>query len=199
MGIRSIRFYGYFLIKLDPWTVIPAYAPWSEVDALFFDSKLMIALGHALTSFLTASAASTGIQTVLLTTIVSGLVSALTWPIALMQCAYIVDNPWSLVMDRAKQAGVVLAKEVIKNHVHGHRPLTLVGYSMGARVIYFCCLELAHMELFGLVDSIYMIGTPISVDVEKYMAIRSVVSGRIVNAYSKRDWLLGFMVSLYLI
>lgn len=77
--------------------------------------------------------------------------------------------------------------------IHGTRPITLVGFSMAARAMYMCILELSTMGLFGVVDSVYLIGAPVSVDRDEWKAVRRVVSGRFVNVYSESDWLLGFL------
>ena len=48
-------------------------------------------------------------------------------------------------MERADRAGVELAKSLIDSGA-GHRPVVLVGFSMGARVIYSCLKELTRQQ-----------------------------------------------------
>lgn len=45
-------------------------------------------------------------------------------------------------MDRARKAGLILA-DALCNNVQGDRPVTLVGFSLGAKTIYHCLVELA--------------------------------------------------------
>jgi hypothetical protein len=56
-----------------------------------------------------------------------------------------IDETWTLVMDRADEAGQELARSLLVNS-GGHRPVTLVGYSFGARIIYVCLKELARYQ-----------------------------------------------------
>ena len=106
-----------------------------------------------------------------------------------------------MALNRSRKAGIILASEVISKSVHGNRPVSLVGYSMGARVIYYACIELARLKKYGFIDSIYLAGAPVvfsttnSEDTEEgsFFQVRKVVSGRIVNGFSKKDWLLGFL------
>jgi Protein of unknown function (DUF726) len=56
-----------------------------------------------------------------------------------------IDETWTLVMDRADEAGQELARSLLVNN-GGHRPVTLVGYSFGARIIYRCLQELARYQ-----------------------------------------------------
>ena len=56
-----------------------------------------------------------------------------------------IDETWTLVMDRADEAGQELARSLLVNKA-GHRPVTLVGYSFGARIIYVCLKELAQYQ-----------------------------------------------------
>jgi hypothetical protein len=56
-----------------------------------------------------------------------------------------IDGTWTLVIDRGDEAGKELARSLLYNNA-GHRPVTLVGYSFGARVIFSCLKELAQYQ-----------------------------------------------------
>lgn len=56
-----------------------------------------------------------------------------------------IDGTWTLVIERADEAGKELARSLLFNNA-GHRPVTLVGYSFGARVILSCLKELAQYQ-----------------------------------------------------
>lgn len=65
-------------------------------------------------------------------------------------------------MNRAEKAGQELANAII-SRAQGGRPVNLVGYSIGARVIFSCLKELAkrkHPE--GLIQDVVLLGAPIS-------------------------------------
>jgi hypothetical protein len=115
-----------------------------------------------------------------------------TWPVGLLKINKIIDNPWSIGMVRAEKAGVVLADAIIRK-AQGGRPTSLIGYSLGARAIYTCLMVLAERRQFGLVDSVVMIGSPAPSESHVWLAMKSVVSGRLVNVYSEYDYILGFL------
>ena len=73
------------------------------------------------------------------------------------------------------------------------RPVTLIGYSMGARLVYHCLLELCRFNCKGIVEHAVMLGCTVTIVKERFVMARSVVSGRFVNAYSSQDWLLGLL------
>jgi hypothetical protein len=77
--------------------------------------------------------------------------------------------------------------------LHGERPVTLVGFSMGARLVFHCCLELERHGAAGLLEHVVLLGSPVSVRHERWAAVRSVVAGRVVNGYSSNDWTLGIV------
>jgi hypothetical protein len=104
----------------------------------------------------------------------------------------VLDNPFSVAVARSDKAGKVLAHALISK-VQGERPVTLVGYSLGARVIYSCLLELAEQNAFGLVESVVLMGAPTPSDSSAWRRIRAVVSARVVNVYSTEDFILGFL------
>merc|ERR1712093_396358 len=124
-------------------------------------------------------------------TIFASLMTAL-WPIGLLKISKIVDNPFSVAKNRADKAGLVLADALI-NKAQGERPVTLIGYSLGARLIYSCLMSLAERRAFGLVESAVLIGAPAPSDAAVWRSMRSVVSGRLVNVYSENDYILAFL------
>lgn len=121
--------------------------------------------------------------------------AALQLPVILSKLSYLIDNPWAVSLDRAWAAGQILADSIIERNL-GTRPITLVGYSIGARVIFSCLQELAKKGAYGLVQSVYMFGTPIVVKKEEYLKARGVVSGRFINGYHNNDWILGYLFRL---
>lgn len=121
--------------------------------------------------------------------------SALQLPIVLTKLSYLIDNPWAVSLDRAWSAGQILADSLIERSL-GTRPITLVGYSIGARVIFSCLQELAKKGAYGIVQNVYMFGTPIVVKSEEYLRAKTVVSGRFVNGYHRNDWILGYLFRL---
>lgn len=75
----------------------------------------------------------------------------------------------------------------------GNRPITLLGFSLGARAIFSCLKELADQGAYGLIQNVYLFGSPIVANKDDYLKARSVVSGRFVNGYSRNDWILGYL------
>jgi len=115
------------------------------------ETKALLELGTALEGMVTSFAIGY-IQSEIIRSAVSASLYAALWPIALLRFARIVDNPFSVAKARSDKAGLVLADAII-NRAQGRRPLTLVGFSLGARVIYTCLLSLAERGAFGLVEN----------------------------------------------
>lgn len=103
-----------------------------------------------------------------------------------------MDNPWTVAMVRAEKTGVVLA-EILTNKVQGERAVSLVGYGLGARVIYTCLTTLSEKRAFGIVENVVLFGAPCPSEIRVWTAMKSVVAGRLINVYSRNDYLLGFL------
>ncbi|KAL1887338.1 hypothetical protein Sste5346_010277 [Sporothrix stenoceras] len=114
------------------------------------------------------------------------------WPSTLLKISKIVDNPWSVGMVRADKVGIALADAII-NKVHGERGISLIGYGLGARVIYTCLMSLSERRVFGQVENVLVMGTPAPSSHCVWTALRSVVAGRVVNVFSENDFILGFL------
>jgi hypothetical protein len=172
-----------------PWRVL---GDESEVFALRWEMEPLMKLGNAISALVTSAAWSVAGREVLSRTIFSTIMSAVMLPMGLMKIAGIVDNPFSVAKARADKAGEVLADALI-NKAQGERPVTLIGYSLGSRLIFSCLQTLCKRSAYGLVESVIVMGSPTPSDSEYWRRIRSVVSGRVVNVYSENDSVLGFL------
>ena len=172
-----------------PWEVVEPSG--TEPFALRFELDSMLRLGNSLNDVLYSYAWDGITYTIVSRTLLGALYAGL-WPLGLVKAASVLDNPFSVALARADKAGKVLAQALIDG-VQGKRPVTLMGYSVGARVIYSCLVELAEQNAFGLVESAVLMGAPVPSDSRSWRQIRSVVAARVVNVYSTEDYILGFL------
>ena len=174
---------------VSPWRVL---GEGGEAFALRWELQALLALGNALQNFVTTYAWGYIKKEIIKRTVLAGLWSALMLPLAMLKISKLVDNPFSVAKARADKAGEVLADALISK-AQGERPVSLVGYSLGGRVIYSCLLALAERKAFGLIDSVVVMGAPMPSDATDWRTLRSVVSGRFVNVYSENDYMLAFL------
>ncbi|KAI1268454.1 DUF726-domain-containing protein [Xylariaceae sp. FL1019] len=172
----------------SPWKVI---GDTQEAFALRFEVESLKRLGNSLRALITSVAWKVAKSEIIKRTVFAALMAGL-WPLSLTNAGKIIDNPWTVANQRAQKAGEVLAEALI-NKAQGERPVTLVGYSLGAKVIYVCLQQLARRKAFGLVENVVLCGAPTPSNSADWRRIRSVVTGRVVNAYSTQDYILAFL------
>ena len=172
----------------EPWKVFGVEL---ESFALRWELEALMNLGNGLNTLMKSAAWGLAKREIIKHTVFAAL-SAGLWPLALVKVSRIIENPWSVASFRAQKAGEVLADALI-NKAQGERPVTLVGYSLGAKVIYTCLHRLAERKAFGLIESAVIIGAPSPSDSADWRMVRSVVSGRVVNVYSTEDYILGYL------
>ncbi|KAI1447320.1 DUF726-domain-containing protein [Annulohypoxylon stygium] len=173
---------------VGPWKCI---GPGQETFALRFELEALMSLGNALTTLVTSAAWSYAKSEIIKRTVLAALTAGL-WPLALLKARHLIDNPWYVANQRAQKAGEVLADALI-NKAQGERPVTLVGYSLGAKVIYVCLQQLAERKAFGLIENAIILGAPAPSNSADWRRIRSVVTGRVVNICSTKDYILAFL------
>ncbi|KAJ2985656.1 hypothetical protein NUW58_g5415 [Xylaria curta] len=173
---------------VSPWKVL---GEGLEAFALRFEVEALESLGNSLRTLITSLAWKFAKSEIIKRTVFAALMAGL-WPISLTNAGRIIDNPWSVASQRAQKAGEVLADALI-NKAQGERPVTLIGYSLGARVIYVCLQQLAKRKAFGLVENVVLLGAPTPSSSAEWRRMRSVVTGRVVNAYSTSDYILAFL------
>ncbi|KAF7960029.1 hypothetical protein EAE96_001629 [Botrytis aclada] len=162
-----------------------------EVFALRYETNALVELGNSLKDTVGSYAWSMVKMEILKRTVLATLWGAL-WPVYLLKMATGIDNPFARAKRRAEKAGEVLADALI-NRAQGERPVMLVGYSLGSRVIYSCLRSLAERHVFGLIDSVVLIGSPIPSSTLSLLPLRTVVSGPLLNIYNPSDLLLAFL------
>ncbi|KAL8734145.1 MAG: hypothetical protein Q9166_001630 [cf. Caloplaca sp. 2 TL-2023] len=170
--------------------------PFSTIDpimgdmySVLWEPEMLQSMGDTI-RILATEALTQGLQQVLGSTILVALMASLQLPIVLTKLSYLIDNPWTVSMARANGAGLILADSLIDRNL-GVRPITLVGFSLGSRVIFACLRELANKGAYGLIQNVYLFGSPIVANKDEYLRARTVVSGRFVNGYASNDWILG--------
>ncbi|KAG9692496.1 DUF726-domain-containing protein, partial [Aureobasidium melanogenum] len=173
---------------VEPWRVI---GPEMEAFALRFELQALLNLGNSLTTMIRSAAWGYAKSEIIKRTVFASLTAAL-WPLGLLKVSRIIDNPFSVAKSRADKAGEVLADALI-NRAQGERPVTLIGYSLGARVIFTCLKSLAARKAFGLVENVVLLGAPTPSTAADWRLIRAVTTGRVVNVYSTSDYILGFL------
>ncbi|KAF8864307.1 DUF726-domain-containing protein [Acephala macrosclerotiorum] len=173
---------------VKPWRVLGRD---SEVFALRYEMDALLALGSSLQNMVSSYAWSYVKLEILKRTVLASLWAAI-WPVYLLKMATSIDNPFAVARNRSEKAGRVLADALI-NRAQGERPVTLIGYSLGSRVIYSCLKSLAERKAFGLVENVIFIGSPIPSNSNNWRVMRSVVSGKVFNVFSENDYILAFL------
>lgn len=172
--------------------------PFSTVDpvegdlySLYWEPEMLESMGQTI-GIVASEVFTQTLQQVLGATILTAFMTAIQWPMALSKLGYIIDNPWNVSLDRAWSAGFILADTLMTRNL-GERPVTLVGFSLGAAVIFSCLIELCKRKALGLVENVFIFGTPVVRKKEQLVMARSVVSGRFVSGYSSKDWVLAYL------
>jgi hypothetical protein len=180
---------------IKPWEVLTRAG--GECFAIEWEPTELKQLGLTLKDTIKSELASQVTAALLKRTALSTVMAALVWPAALLKMSEIIDNSWSVAKGRADKAGEILA-QILASRAQGSRPVRLIGYSMGARLLFRCLEALAvraqtDARVLDIVEDCYLLGTPVRSSVAKWSAVRSVVAGRLVNTFSQSDWVLRFI------
>ncbi|KAJ8906771.1 hypothetical protein NDN08_003258 [Rhodosorus marinus] len=188
----------YFGSALDQFKLgLELTVPCSEHVALRWETKRLVQMARAFAKFWASKATVTTVQQVYphvlgaASAVAGAVAAAIAFPLTVISAMDYIDNPWSVLVSRANGAGEQLA-DVLVERGYGKRPLTLVGYSLGARVVFKCLESLAKRGARGIVDSAFLIGAPVSGESERWKLIKQAVASRLVNGYCSTDWHLAF-------
>lgn len=117
-----------------------------DMHTVTWESKVLLDLCHVVSTMAT-EVTSQATKYALQYSMIGAIVAAVAIPSALLTASQLIDDPYQIVILRADEAGIELAKCLLQSEER--RPVTLVGYSFGSRVIYSCLMELArHQKLW---------------------------------------------------
>ncbi|KAI0699711.1 DUF726-domain-containing protein [Cytidiella melzeri] len=173
-----------------PWTVLDG----EDTFALQWEVEALINLSSALYNLVKSQAMQYLKTQIIKQTVFAALAAALS-PTAWLKIGQIIDNPWMTAKARASKTAHVLGT-LISERVLGNRPITLVGYSLGSQVIFEALQYLATLppeRTAGLVQDVFLFGSPVSAGEAAWASVRRVVAGRLVNGYSTNDYVLAVL------
>jgi len=198
----------------------------ADIHTVTWESQMLSSLCHIVEN-MALEVSSQATKVALQFSVIGAIVSAVAIPSALITASKLIDDPYQIVVIRADEAGKELAKCLLQSDER--RPVSLVGFSFGARVVYSCLRELARQqdiweesrvtkpeenksgrsflskkskderrfeygrEPASLVGDVVFIGLPRAIDKKVLTSCRRVTGGRLVNCYTRNDWLLSLM------
>ena len=133
-------------------TMLRSYKAWdftaeygSELYVITWETELLLAL-HGSVKDLQKDMAKAAAGEVLKKTAMASLMAAVFVPSVLVSLSNMIDEKWTLASERSDEAGILLAQSLLDSKA-GHRPVSLIGFSFGARMIVACLKELARNQV----------------------------------------------------
>ncbi|KAF4037523.1 hypothetical protein GN244_ATG10257 [Phytophthora infestans] len=170
--------------------------PQGDQYCLIWEEAGLRRFGKSMRTFAAEQVSNYATTEIVKYTALAALFAAVAIPRVILRLADIIDNAWTVTMNAADTSGKLLA-DALRKREQGLRPVTLVGYGMGARLIFSCLKELAKSETIdescGIVENAVLLGSPVPMTRDDWANARRVVSGRLINGYSEKDWMLGVM------
>jgi hypothetical protein len=113
-------------------------------------------------------------------------------PAAVLSAFEIIDNPWWVAQDRAEKAGKLLGDYIAENQFGG-LPISLIGYSLGTKVIINALDRLADLGIEGKIFDVYFLAGAVAKNDPLLRKLSKVISGKLVNVYSRKDIILSYV------
>jgi len=184
----------------DPW--IPSFGKTidrRDVYALKVETQALLSAGKDLESYIRDTLLQHGATEIIRHTVLASVCTALLLPASIYKAAVMaLDNEYQRTRDICEKAGILLA-DMIEQRAHGARPLTLIGSGMGSITVFRAILELSLRGRGAgefMIEQVILICSPLSPRASEWKTLRRMVTRRVVNVYSKNDWVLAVLARL---
>jgi hypothetical protein len=127
--------------KFRVWNYQAEYG--GDLYTIQWESAMLLKMCQVANNMIKDLAKNAG-REVLKKTVMATIMAAVALPSLLMGLAGSLDNDWTLITMRSDFAGVELARSLLQSNER--RPVNLVGFSFGARIVYACLFELARHQ-----------------------------------------------------
>jgi len=97
---------------------------------------------------------------------------------------------WHKHYEEAITTGKFLAHVLANVKVFEDCCVSLVGFSLGTVVVAYCLKELEHLKRYDLIYDAFLIGGAANVNDLESFKPQDVVANKLINIYSKHDWLI---------
>ena len=178
------------------WQSVREHDPTAECYTIRWQTQDLTRLGRALVGMLTNVVAGKVVDigiTRLCSAAVASVYGSLMLPVTAASITNVMTNPWTVVSTQARRCGKLLAAALL-SRAHGNRPVTLIGFAHASALIFRCLEELAAAPNGeGIVENVFLIGSAVPGNPERWAPVRRVVAGRLVNAYCTSDWVLAVL------
>lgn len=168
-----------------------------DIQLLRWETALQLKLGDSVPR-LFRSTGSQVVQNMILPASLAAVNQAVALPLTVIKITNYIDGVWTLMEKRADIAGKALAMSLVEAVYTRRRPVSLIGFSMGARLIFSCLQHLILLfekdsSVADIIEDVVLLGCPVTTDRSLWESIRPVVNGRLVNGYSSNDLVLSFL------
>jgi hypothetical protein len=118
--------------------------PHGAAFAAVWEPPALRAVSVYISTSLQSLLASQALSQALAHTALQALLAAWTLPSYAASALSLIDAPWAVASARADEAGRLLAEALLAG-VHGaRRPVSLLGYGLGARLVFACATRIAQ-------------------------------------------------------
>ncbi|TIA93258.1 hypothetical protein E3P81_01070 [Wallemia ichthyophaga] len=167
-----------------------------DVYALTTDASYFVDAGKQINGWVIEKIINMAGSQILGVTALGAFMAATAVPLGLISATgMVIDNAWQGAVDRAKKAGDILS-DVIRDRVHGKRPLALIGHSLGALMLVRALLNLPAPDT-PIISTLTLIALPASLSEQEWLHLRAFVADEITNAYVPNDIVLAMVCRLH--
>lgn len=191
---RLICIHGFLQQDDSPqqgWGAVMRYDHQSDLWSLNWESKTRKDVTNILFNDIGSKFATSGLMGFIGKSALKTAGGLLALPATALSILKLIDNPWFVAKNRAEKTGKLLGEAISQLPY----PVSLLGYSLGSRVIAYALEYLQKQGHYGKVFDVYLMAGAVSKKHYTFNSVDldSVVVNNIFNCYSQFDEVLSYV------